>query len=368
MGAVNFGSTFPKAAVVAVPPNFEASDRAAPCPLDHVNRQFQAVMQHNAVVVHPRHTQLISEIMCHTGVIRPLGRFGVIREKGTYHYISHEESFEKANQAGVHAAYDGLEGVTENIIVAKPIRMGTTLNDVRPPPPEPLPPPSADARADNGSGGREQREVERLNFLAMCRRTLHATYDLDGDDESHESHRDRHERRLRERRTQATAASSVWDLVDPGTAPTPPKPAVANPVGDTGSGAAAAAPVERASDGHTAAAAVAVAGLSHAAETVDAVLRGDGGAHDENDDDEESRHAEPLYDDVDTFEMIHSLREQQPRATQLADRIEVRECGLVAPNGVRTKLASCSLCSNRSFLPICLSCLANPPPQHDTRV
>jgi hypothetical protein len=76
--------------------------------------------------VNVRHLMLVSDMMTHTGTIESIGRHGVSGSKGSVlARASFEVTVNHLIEAAVYGEIDLLSGVTENVIVGKPIKLGT---------------------------------------------------------------------------------------------------------------------------------------------------------------------------------------------------------------------------------------------------
>lgn len=76
--------------------------------------------------VNIRHLMLVSDIMTHRGVIESIGRHGISGSKeSVLARAAFEVTVNHLLDAAVHGEIDDLNGVTENVIVGKPIKLGT---------------------------------------------------------------------------------------------------------------------------------------------------------------------------------------------------------------------------------------------------
>ncbi len=73
-----------------------------------------------------RHIMLVSDIMCSDGEVKQIGRHGISGEKASvFARAAFEVTVNHLLDAGMRGDYDKLNGVTENIIVGQPIKLGT---------------------------------------------------------------------------------------------------------------------------------------------------------------------------------------------------------------------------------------------------
>lgn len=76
--------------------------------------------------VNVRHLMLVSDMMTSTGAIESIGRHGVSGTKGSVlARAAFEVTVNHLIEAAVYGEVDDLNGVTENVIVGKPIKLGT---------------------------------------------------------------------------------------------------------------------------------------------------------------------------------------------------------------------------------------------------
>ncbi len=85
-----------------------------------------STLQEQGLNVDIRHIMLVADIMTSDGTIRPIGRQGVSGKKGSViARAAFEITVDHLLKASKHGEVDELKGVTENIIVGQPIRLGT---------------------------------------------------------------------------------------------------------------------------------------------------------------------------------------------------------------------------------------------------
>jgi len=82
--------------------------------------------------VNIRHLMLVSDIMTNEGTIESIGRHGISGSKDSVlARAAFEVTVNHLLDAAVHGEIDALDGVTENVIVGKPIKLGTGDVDLR---------------------------------------------------------------------------------------------------------------------------------------------------------------------------------------------------------------------------------------------
>lgn len=83
-------------------------------------------LREQGLTVDVRHIMLVSDIMCVDGEVKPIGRHGISGEKASVlARAAFEVTVNHLLDAGVRGDVDELRGVTENVIVGQPIRLGT---------------------------------------------------------------------------------------------------------------------------------------------------------------------------------------------------------------------------------------------------
>ncbi|MGC9444104.1 MAG: DNA-directed RNA polymerase subunit A'' [Candidatus Methanospirareceae archaeon] len=76
--------------------------------------------------VDPRHIMLIADAMTMDGTVKQIGRHGIAGEKASVlSRAAFEVTVDNLLDAAIHGETDELKGVTENVIVGQPIRLGT---------------------------------------------------------------------------------------------------------------------------------------------------------------------------------------------------------------------------------------------------
>jgi len=82
--------------------------------------------------VNVRHLMLVADIMTNLGTIESIGRHGISGAKqSVLARAAFEVTVNHLLDAAVHGEEDDLDGVTENVIVGKPIKLGTGDVDLR---------------------------------------------------------------------------------------------------------------------------------------------------------------------------------------------------------------------------------------------
>jgi DNA-directed RNA polymerase subunit A" len=82
--------------------------------------------------VNIRHLMLVADIMTNRGEIQSIGRHGISGNKeSVLARAAFEVTVNHLLEAAIHGEVDDLNGVTENVIVGKPIKLGTGDVDLR---------------------------------------------------------------------------------------------------------------------------------------------------------------------------------------------------------------------------------------------
>ncbi|WP_319506820.1 DNA-directed RNA polymerase subunit A'' [uncultured Methanolobus sp.] len=83
-------------------------------------------LSEQGLTVDIRHIMLVSDIMCCDGEVKQIGRHGISGEKASvFARAAFEVTVTHLLDAGMRGDRDELNGVTENIIVGQPIKLGT---------------------------------------------------------------------------------------------------------------------------------------------------------------------------------------------------------------------------------------------------
>lgn len=94
-------------------------------------REMDATLGNQGLTVDKRHLMMVSDLMTTDGVVKPIGRHGIGGEKASVlARAAFEETVKHLYSASMRGYVDDLSGVVENIIVGKPISMGTGCIDV----------------------------------------------------------------------------------------------------------------------------------------------------------------------------------------------------------------------------------------------
>jgi DNA-directed RNA polymerase subunit A" len=91
-----------------------------------INETMDTLEEQGLDDVNVRHLMLVADIMTNTGEIESIGRHGISGSKeSVLARAAFEVTVNHLIDAAVHGEVDDLDGVTENVIVGKPIRLGT---------------------------------------------------------------------------------------------------------------------------------------------------------------------------------------------------------------------------------------------------
>jgi DNA-directed RNA polymerase subunit A" len=114
--------------------------------IHEINRQLGVEAARNAIIdetmntleeqglddVNIRHLMLVADIMTNSGEIESIGRHGISGSKDSVlARAAFEVTVNHLLDAAIHGEIDDLDGVTENVIVGKPIKLGTGDVDLR---------------------------------------------------------------------------------------------------------------------------------------------------------------------------------------------------------------------------------------------
>eukprot|EP00923_Selenidium_pygospionis_P013190 GHVN01022799.1.p1 GENE.GHVN01022799.1~~GHVN01022799.1.p1 ORF type:complete len:1251 (+),score=87.32 GHVN01022799.1:3-3755(+) len=93
--------------------------------------ELSATMQAHAITVDPRHLALLADTMTQPGSVLGITRFGISKMKDSFLMLS---SFEKTAEhlfdAAINSKTDHLSGVSEAVIVGKPVAVGTGIVEI----------------------------------------------------------------------------------------------------------------------------------------------------------------------------------------------------------------------------------------------
>ncbi|MFB6283218.1 MAG: DNA-directed RNA polymerase subunit A'' [Halobacteria archaeon] len=88
--------------------------------------EMTSTLEEQGLEVDIRHIMLVADAMTTTGDIQSIGRHGISGSKGSVlSRAAFEVTVNHLLDAAVHGEIDALDGVTENVIVGQPIKMGT---------------------------------------------------------------------------------------------------------------------------------------------------------------------------------------------------------------------------------------------------
>jgi len=88
-------------------------------------------LQEQGLDVDVRHVTLVSDIMCFSGEIRPIGRYGVAGSKTSIlARAAFEETIKHLVRASIRNESDNLEGIFENVMIGQVIPSGTGMFDL----------------------------------------------------------------------------------------------------------------------------------------------------------------------------------------------------------------------------------------------
>jgi DNA-directed RNA polymerase subunit A" len=89
-------------------------------------KEATSTLGEQGLTVDIRHIMLVSDIMCCDGEVKQIGRHGISGEKASvFARAAFEVTVNHLLDAGMRGDIDELNGVTENIIVGQPIKLGT---------------------------------------------------------------------------------------------------------------------------------------------------------------------------------------------------------------------------------------------------
>jgi len=97
-----------------------------------INETSETLEEQGLDDVNVRHLMLVADIMTNNGVIESIGRHGISGSKeSVLARAAFEVTVNHLLDAAIHGEIDDLNGVTENVIVGKPIKLGTGDVDLR---------------------------------------------------------------------------------------------------------------------------------------------------------------------------------------------------------------------------------------------
>ncbi|USZ69369.1 DNA-directed RNA polymerase subunit A'' [Halorussus salilacus] len=97
-----------------------------------INETMDTLEEQGLDDVNVRHLMLVADIMTNQGTIESIGRHGISGSKDSVlARAAFEVTVNHLLDAAIHGEVDDLNGVTENVIVGKPIKLGTGDVDLR---------------------------------------------------------------------------------------------------------------------------------------------------------------------------------------------------------------------------------------------
>ena len=97
-----------------------------------INETMHTLEEQGLDEVNIRHLMLVADIMTNRGTIESIGRHGISGNKeSVLARAAFEVTVNHLLDAAIHGEVDALNGVTENVIVGKPIKLGTGDVDLR---------------------------------------------------------------------------------------------------------------------------------------------------------------------------------------------------------------------------------------------
>jgi DNA-directed RNA polymerase subunit A" len=97
-----------------------------------INETMDTLEEQGLDDVNVRHLMLVADIMTNRGTIESIGRHGISGSKDSVlARAAFEVTVNHLLDSAIHGEVDKLDGVTENVIVGKPIKLGTGDVDLR---------------------------------------------------------------------------------------------------------------------------------------------------------------------------------------------------------------------------------------------
>ena len=94
--------------------------------------EMASTLDEQGLDVDPRHITLIADTMTMDGEVKQIGRHGIAGEKASVlSRAAFEVTVDNLLEAAMHGETDALKGVTENVIVGQPIKLGTGAIELR---------------------------------------------------------------------------------------------------------------------------------------------------------------------------------------------------------------------------------------------
>jgi len=96
-----------------------------------IEREVSEVLSQNNIFVNPKHVALVPAMICHSGSLVPLSRFGINRGANTTLLkASFEESSEMFSEAAFHGVENGLLGIADANFFGRRVPVGTGATEV----------------------------------------------------------------------------------------------------------------------------------------------------------------------------------------------------------------------------------------------
>ena len=90
--------------------------------------EIQDTLNEQGLIVDVRHLMLVADMMTVDGTVKAIGRHGVSGEKASVlARAAFEITVDHLLQAAITGEYDELEGIVENVIVGRPVKLGTGM-------------------------------------------------------------------------------------------------------------------------------------------------------------------------------------------------------------------------------------------------
>jgi DNA-directed RNA polymerase III subunit RPC1 len=96
-----------------------------------IMQEIKVTMDGHGLTVDPRHVTLLADLMCYTGSVLGITRFGIAKMKSSVLMLaSFEQTTDHLFEAAMRGAKDGIRGVSESIICGTGIPCGTGTFDL----------------------------------------------------------------------------------------------------------------------------------------------------------------------------------------------------------------------------------------------
>merc|ERR1712070_329445 len=115
-----------------------------------IMNEIQTTMKAHGMTIDSRHVMLMSDLMTFKGEVLGITRFGIAKMKDSVFMLaSFEKTIDHLFDAAMRGTKDPIEGVSECIIVGKPMKVGTgSFTLLQSPPQEQQPPTKRPLRFD----------------------------------------------------------------------------------------------------------------------------------------------------------------------------------------------------------------------------